>query len=392
MPGQRNLRVLGVDPGTKTFDIAVVEGNEVRAEKSIPTEEIAKDPNVLINAIESFEVDYVVGPSGYGVPLTMGNEVIDPRRFAVEVLLLSTEEDIKRGVEAGEVGIWVYDALAKTVEHLIRKLGNKTLFLPGIIHLPTVPWYRRINKVDLGTVDKLAASFVAIYTYSQKEGLSYDKVNAIVAELGFGYNAAIAVNGGKIVDGIGGTVASIGTLTAGALDLEVVAHENSWERWDVFHGGIFYYAKVYDMQELINAYQKSEEPYASLFLAFIEGVAKDVMRARISTPKADIVLLTGRHSKYDLVVKLLKEYLKDLNIEPAGLLKGAVISKEASQGYAAIGEGLMGGFFNDLVKHMQIDKACGTVTDYIIHERANKFKERVLRLYLETVKNPILCR
>ena len=386
------MRVLGVDPGTKTFDIAVIEDGEVKAEKSIPTEEIAKDPNVLINAIESFDVDYVVGPSGYGVPPTMGSDVIDPRRFAVEVLLLSTEDDIKRGVAAGEIGIWVYDALAKTVEHIVRTLGNKTLFLPGIIHLPTVPWYRKINKVDLGTVDKLAASFVALYSYSQREGIDYDKVNAIVAELGFGYNAAIAISNGKIVDGIGGTVASIGTLTSGALDLEVVAHESSWERWDVFHGGIFYYGKVYDMQELVNGYQRSEEPYASLLLAFVEGVAKDIMRARISTPKADVVLLTGRHSKYDLVVKLLKEYLRDLDVEPAGLLKGAVISKEASQGYAAIGEGLMGGTFSDLVKYMQIDKACGTVADYVIHERASRFRERVLKSYLETVRKPILCK
>lgn len=71
------MRVLGVDPGTKTFDIAVIEDGEVKIEKSIPTEEIAKDPNVLINAMESFDVDYVVGPSGYGVPPTMGSDVID---------------------------------------------------------------------------------------------------------------------------------------------------------------------------------------------------------------------------------------------------------------------------------------------------------------------------
>ncbi|MCG2867689.1 MAG: DUF1464 family protein, partial [Vulcanisaeta sp.] len=83
-------RVLGVDPGTKTFDIVVVDDGVVKAEKSLETSMIAKDPNVLIDAIKSFEIDYIAAPSGYGAPVTRGDEVIDPRRFAVEVLLLST--------------------------------------------------------------------------------------------------------------------------------------------------------------------------------------------------------------------------------------------------------------------------------------------------------------
>ncbi|WP_252901434.1 hypothetical protein [Vulcanisaeta sp. JCM 14467] len=52
----------------------------------------------------------------------------------------------------------------------------------------------------------------------------------------------------------------------------------------------------------------------------------------------------------------------------------------------------MGGTFSDLVKYMQIDKACGTVADYVIHERASRFRERVLKSYLETVRKPILCK
>ncbi len=74
------------------------------------------------------------------------------------------------------------------------------------------------------------------------------------------------------------------------------------------------------------------------------------------------------------------------------LLPSATISKEAAQGYAAIGEGIVGGYFSDLVKHMRILDACGTVADYIIHERAQEFKERVIKSYVETVKNYKLCR
>jgi predicted butyrate kinase (DUF1464 family) len=385
------LRVLGVDPGTKTFDVVVIEDGVVKAEKSIDTATIAKNPEVLIKAIEAFEADLIVAPSGYGVPLTRGDEVLDSRRFAIEILLLSTENDIRRGVEAGEVGIWVYDALAKVVEHLVKRFGSKVLFLPSVILLPTVPAYRKLNKVDMGTVDKLAATFTAIHGYSQREGIDYSSVNIVVAELGFGYNAVIAVSKGKIVDGIGGTCASIGTLTAGSLDLEVVVRVERWDRWDVFHGGLFYYVNMFDMSELAKAFEKGEEPLASAFKGFIEAVAKDIMRALVINPNAEVVMLTGRHSKIGLVKRLLQELLKDVEVLYVDPIKGAQISKEAAQGYAAIGEGVVGGVFKDLVEHMEIEKACGTVADYLVHEKLGKFKERIQSTYKALVTHPKLC-
>jgi len=385
------LRVLGVDPGTKTFDVVVLEEGAVKAEKSVETATIARDPGILISVVEALEADYIVAPSGYGVPVTRGDEVLDPRKFAVEILLLSTEEDIKRGVHMGELGIWVYDALAKVVEHLVKTYKSKVLFLPSVILLPTVPIYRKLNKIDMGTVDKLAAAFIAIYGYSQRESLDYSNVSIIVTELGFGYNATIAVNRGKIVDGIGGTYASIGTLTAGSLDLEVVVRAEHWDRWDVFHGGIFYYTNTFDINILAEAYEKNEEPLASVFKGFVEATAKDITRALIASPRAEAVVLTGRHSRVELIRKLLQEFIRDIEVLHAQLLRGAMISKEGAQGYAAIGEGIIGGFFKDLVEYMEIKKSCGTVADYLIHEKLRKFKERIQRTYKELVTKPKLC-
>lgn len=385
------LRVVGVDPGTKTFDVVVLEDGVVKAEKSIETVVVAKDPSTLISAVEAYEADLIVAPSGYGVPVTRGVEVLEPRRFAVEILLLSTEEDIRRGIEAGELGIWVYDALAKAVEHLVKKFSNNVLFLPSIVLLPTIPVYRKLNKIDMGTVDKLAATFMAIHSYSQREEMDYRKVNIIVAELGFGYNAVIAVDSGKVVDGIGGTCASIGTLTAGTLDLEAVVRVEHWDRWDVFHGGLFYYVNTFDMEVLAKAFERGEEPLASAFKGFVEAVAKDIMKALVATPHAEAIVLTGRHSKVGAVKRLLQELLKDINVLVAEPIKGAQLSKEAAQGYAAIGEGIAGGLFKDLVKHMEIERACGTVADYLVHEKLRGFKERILKTYTELVKNPKLC-
>ncbi len=390
--GEYVVRVVGVDPGTKSFDVVCIEDGKVVYEKSLETAEVAKNPAILIEAIDAAAPDYVVGPSGYGVPITFGDEVRDARRFAVEVLLLSTEKDIEEGVKAGELGIWVYDALAKVVEHIVKSYGGKAIFIPSITLLPTIPVHRKINKVDMGTADKLAATFIAVYTLAQERGIPYNNVNALVVELGYGYNAVIAVKEGRIVDAVGGTIASTGTLTGGALDLEIAAHVSSWSRWDVFYGGIFHIGRTYDLNVFARAYEKSEEPLASLFLAYIEGVVKDIYRMLAVEKKVDTIVLTGRHSKIPLVQKLLREYIPDAEIIPSKQLRGASTSKEAGQGYAAIGEGAVGGIFNELVRHMGIDRACGTVVDYVYHPRAEEFRRRVVRSYVETVARPRLCR
>lgn len=385
------MRIVGIDPGTRSFDLVLLEDEKVVKEESIDTITVAKEPWKLIESVDRLEPEYIVAPSGYGVPLMFGNNVKNARRLAVEVLLLSSEEDIAEGVKAGEIGIWVYDALAKTVEHIVNVYRDRVMFLPGVIHLQTVPRYRKLNKVDMGTVDKLASAFLSVYEMSKEFGYDYGKVNLIVVELGYGYAASIAIANGVVVDGVGGSYASTGTLTAGALDLEVVVGARSWHRWDVFYGGIFYSSKVFDLNVVLEGFEKGEEPYASMFKAFIEGVAKDVKRVSISTPKADTIVITGRHSRNPKVVKYLQEQIKDYAVTTVKGLKGTSIAKEAAQGYTAIGEGVVGAVFRDLVKHMGIEEACGTAVDYIVHPRAKKFVERVRRAYLDSVHRPKLC-
>ncbi|MFN4045921.1 MAG: DUF1464 family protein, partial [Acidilobaceae archaeon] len=247
------------------------------------------------------------------------------------------------------------------------------------------------NKVDMGTVDKLASTFLAVHETSEKENVDYDKVDIIVAELGYGYIASIAVKQGRIVDGVGGTYASTGTLTSGALDAELVAGVGSWKRWDIFHGGLLEALGAVDMESIVRGYERGEEPYQSYLEAYIEGIAKDVKRALTSTPKARILVITGRHGKNETIIKRLKELLSELDARNLEGLKGASKSKEAAQGYAAVGEGIVGARFRELVDHMGIKDACGTTVDYIVHPRARGFVERVKKAYIETVSNPKLC-
>ena len=141
------MRALGIDPGTRSFDLAVIEDKSVVWEKSIDTLRVAEDPGSLIKAIEAAgDVDIIAGPSGYGVPVTFNHEIIDPRRFALEVLLLTREEDLKIGVDRGEIGIRVYEAITKVVIEL-NKRALPVCYIPSCILLPTIPSYRKVNKV-----------------------------------------------------------------------------------------------------------------------------------------------------------------------------------------------------------------------------------------------------
>ena len=45
-------RALGIDPGTRSFDLVVVDGPRAVWERSIDTVDVAEDPRKLLDAIE----------------------------------------------------------------------------------------------------------------------------------------------------------------------------------------------------------------------------------------------------------------------------------------------------------------------------------------------------
>ncbi|MEM4717648.1 MAG: DUF1464 family protein, partial [Desulfurococcaceae archaeon] len=137
--------------------------------------------------------------------------------------------------------------------------------------------------------------------------------------------------------------------------------------------------------------EQGEEPYNSLYIAYIEGILKDINRAKVSAPAANMVVLTGRFSRIRKIVKNIEERINEMNITNLRGLKGAEISKESAQGYVAIGAGLHNGVLNDLLKQMEIDKSCGTAVDYIYHPRGLEFAKRVKNAYIESVYRPRLC-
>ncbi|ADI32463.1 DUF1464 family protein [Staphylothermus hellenicus] len=384
-------RALGIDPGTKSFDLVVVEDDKVILEKSIDTKKVALNPKILIDAVlEIADLDLIAGPSGYGVPVTFNKDIIDPGKFALEILLLTRTEDIVEGRRRGHLGINVYDAIAKIVEEFWKSKLN-VVYIPSVILLPTVPSYRKINKIDMGTADKMAVAVLAIYDQARKYGIEYSETSFILVELGFGYNAVIGVDKGRIVDGIGGTLASMGFLTIGAIDAEIAAMKRKWSRLDVFRGGIIDICKVDDLSEVFKRATQGEEECINGIEAFIEGIIKSVSAMSISVRKPREILLSGRYSRIKELRKILEERLAEnyaIAIRELSGLRGAVFSKEAAQGYAIVAEGLANGFFSKLISYTRIPEARGTVLDWVYHPGLYDAKRRLHKIYAETVKSP----
>ena len=385
------MKALGIDPGTRSFDLTVVNGEEVVWEDSIDTAAIAENPQSLIEAIEEAnEVDVIVGPSGYGVPITFNRDIIDPRRFALEVLLLTRDEDLRSGVEKGELGIRVYEAIVKVVVDLWRR-NLPVCYIPSCILLPTIPAYRKINKLDMGTADKMAVAALGVFDQSSREGVDYAEVNFILVEMGFGYNAAIAIDGGRIVDAVGGTLFQTSFLSMGAVDGEIAVMGREWIRSDVFHGGVADICGTLSLDEAIDGYERFEEPYYSAMESMLEGLEKTVRSLTSSVKEPREILLSGRYARHERLRNLVCERLEEIApVRRLNNLPGAKISKEAAQGYAIIGEGIAGGVFSDLIKHMRIDEARGTVLNWVFHPRLKNAKEKLLKTYIETVREPKL--
>ena len=385
------MKALGIDPGTRSFDLTVVDGEEVVWEDSIDTTAIAENPQSLIEAIEEAnEVDIIVGPSGYGVPITFNRDIIDPRRFALEVLLLTRDEDLRSGVEKGELGIRVYEAIVKVVVDLWRR-NLPVCYIPSCILLPTIPAYRKINKLDMGTADKMAVAALGVFDQSSRESVDYAEVNFILVEMGFGYNAAIAIDGGRIVDAVGGTLFQTSFLSMGAVDGEIAVMGREWIRSDVFHGGVADICGTLSLDEAIDEYERFEEPYYSAMESMLEGLEKTVRSLTSSVKEPREILLSGRYARHERLRNLVSERLEKIApVRRLNNLPGAKISKEAAQGYAIIGEGIAGGVFSDLIKHMRIDEARGTVLNWVFHPRLKNAKEKLLKTYIETVREPKL--
>ena len=357
------VKVVGLDLGTKSFDVFGLENGKIFLEKSIPTESIMKKPNILLSLLEKYKpLDLIVAPSGHGLPLTHINKI---GWKELSLITLIKPQDRKIPPQLG----------LRNLLMMLKALDLNVYVIPSIKLLPTIPLHRKINRIDMGTADKLCTVALALKEQSEKFKIGFNQVSFILAELGFGYNAYIAVENGKVVDGIGGSLSFGGFLSQGCLDAEAAYLIGGFKKEMVGKGGAAFIAgmKKPNIEEFVKKAVKVKS-FKVAWKFFIENVEKNISQMLVSVKKPAEIILSGRFSKVD---KVYSELSRKLSIHaPVTRLKGFTFKvKEASQGAALIADGLAGGRYRQLVECLQIKKAKGTVLDYVYIDGWLKIKK-----------------
>jgi predicted butyrate kinase (DUF1464 family) len=325
-------RVVGTDPGTSSLDLMLLDEGEVADQARLSPESLRADPGLLAATLRRWgPLDLVAAPSGYGLPLVR-SEAVGER----EIDLMCLVRPDHRGRDAGVIGFrsWVRATLES---------GVPAVFLPGGVHLPTIPRHRKANAIDLGTADKVAVAALALLADSRRTGRPLDEATFAVVEVGSAFTAVLVVERGRLVDASAGTRGPIGVRSGGAWDGEVAYALSPLVKDDLFRGGL-------------------EDLGPDGPAAFGESLVKHVAGLKAVTPFETIYLSGAR-------ADLVGARLDGLGVvRPLPSLPGAWV-KHAAQGAALLADGLAGGAHGDLVGSLELRGASGTIWDGIAHRR-----------------------
>src|SRR3989454_5732594 len=184
-------RVIGVDPGTVSIDLCGLDDGRLFLDRSRPTAEALADPARFVAELEAAApLDLVAGPSGYGLPLTR--------------VQAATEEDLRLAFlaapgETGGIG---------GLRGLVRALARSALpvvLTPGVVHLPTVPAHRQVNRGGMGTAGEVCAVALAVSEQARRVGAPLAEGSFVVLGLRGGLTAALAGAAGPVVGRVGGS-------------------------------------------------------------------------------------------------------------------------------------------------------------------------------------------
>jgi len=362
------IRAIGIDPGTVSFDVCGLEGDRLFMDRTIPSADIAADPKVLVTLLESAgPVDLIVGPSGYGLPWTRAQDI---SKEQTKLLFLSGKRD--HG----------HDTIIGGMTRMLQLLKESSLpicFAPGLIHLSTIPAHRKVNKIDMGTADKLCALALGIWDQSRQLKIGLNETSFIHVELGGAFTAVTAVDKGKVVDGLGGTSGCLGYLSMGAMDGELAYLLGSFHKNLLCTGGVAHIAgQPQEKPEALVKLARADTGVALAWDAFTEGIAKCVASEMIAVPSPLEILISGRLCRIEEIFHKVSSRLS--SFAPVRMVAGfAKVAKEAAQGAALIAEGLAGGAHKRLVETMKLDKTSGTVLDHLYFEGA----DALIKKYLE---------
>jgi predicted butyrate kinase (DUF1464 family) len=329
----------------------VLDGGAALLEASFATKAIGADPSPLIDALLAHgPYAVVLGPAGYGLPLVPAAEVGE-RELALMVLKRADEPSEGAGI-----------AGMRTIVRALIAAGIPLVFGPGAIHLPTVPAHRKWNRIDLGTADKVASVALGIVDQAERLGIAYEETRFVLLELGGGFSAALGVDGGRIVDGLGGSAGPIGARACGALDAEAAyLIGGALSKRTVFSGGALDPDGSRDLGAPGALARLREDPRAREgWTALEEGAAKAVLALTASVPAPREVLVSGRLAAVPGVLEALGARLA--GVAP---VRPALAVKSAARGAALLADGLAGGTYAPLVEGLRLREARGGALDHL---------------------------
>jgi predicted butyrate kinase (DUF1464 family) len=346
-------RVAGVDPGTLSFDVCALDGGQVVLERSFRTADVGAAPALLVKAlVDHGPFDLVLGPAGYGLPL-VSVEDVGERELALMLLLREDEPH-------GRVGV---GGMRSIVRALIAA-ELPLVFGPGAIHLPTIPAYRKWNRIDLGTADKVASAALCIADQARRLDVDFAETSFVMLELGGAFSAALAVEDGRIVDGLGGSAGPIGARACGALDAEaayLLGPELS--KRTVFSGGALDPRGKLDLSDELEGLRRDPR-HRDGWLALEEGAAKAALALTVSAPGPREILVAGRLAEAPGMLEALAARLAQ--VAPVRMAAGlGTRMNAAAQGAAVLADGLAGGRYAALVERLGVRDASGSALDHL---------------------------
>lgn len=381
------VKSIGIDSGTKTMDIFGFddEDGSIIIDVAIPRDEITKSSKLVLEKLRETQnrvgkIDAIIGPSGYGMSLKKAQIATDEE---IAEATFVTEADIKRRLRI--IGLRELMLLLRSAEDL------NTWFTQGVIHLTTVPKFRKVNRIDMGTSDKVLSVVLAAKNQAKRLKISYDRTSFFLVEVGFGYTSAIAVKNGQIVDAMAGTAGFPSFLGMGFLDSEVAyAVANSTDNFSkqlLFAGGAASFSG-FDSSKPLEEFVKAAKTNSQVKQGYdmmLEAIVKDVA-SLLPTVIPKEIILSGRFTRIPEFLRDMKNSLSGffqetgLKVDIMALESKAAVTKQAAEGAAVFANGLAGGKYKPLIDTMRLTESEGTVFSNIylgkdISERLNAFKK-----------------
>lgn len=346
MSGAR--KSLGFDPGSSSWKIAVVDDRQVVSTEKVDTARISAEPDLIRGIVEAHidGLEAIAAPSGFGLPLT----TID-RIDQNDVFLMTLKREEPSMIGLGKAVFVLKDIHDRT--------GVPCFVLPSVKHLGTVPRWRKINRIDLGTSDKLCAAAHALQRLSERHSTTYGGISFILSEVGHRFTSMICVKEGRIVDGIGGTCAGFGTMATGALDAELAYLWSFPDKSSIYSGGLVHVSRIPADGIAENLRRGSNPQLDAAISRYAESFASDAI-AIASRNEVDNVVLSSALDP--VLTKILEGAARDIGLK---VLTGINDGFSSSIGAAYLANGLVGGRYRDLVQCLDLRNSCGSVMDDI---------------------------